>query len=462
MESANSPRYAATADVNGTYAEANATHDNISVQGPDYPGFDADDIDQALDDLNFYGLPIVICVGLLGNSLAFFIFVSNRQLRLQSSSVYLAFLNIVDNVFLLTVFVVVWLNHIYVPLLHKDGWCQVIVYLSYVTSFLSVYTVVCFTVERAIVVFKPFQRNKWCSPRRAKFTVIGISALSLLLYSFVLWSHQVVTFDVGEPPIRQTVCHWNEDHFTALKLLNVFDTVFTFLLPSLTIGVTNFAIAVKIYKVAVDRRRNLIGNGDRRHYLKAYIFGKKSSSENSNDSYTMQIAAESSKRLSSVTSQSSARRASLRPAASSLLQLRTTRTLLLVSSLFVLLNLPSHSLKIYVFVAQHLDSGFSPSISLLRWQVVTQFLSYVNFSANFFLYCAFSVSFRLALKRSFLSTKRGLFNMWRRCRTEIHFFELQRRSGHSDDERRNRQNEVKALRVTAKRGNFEMKQTLKS
>ncbi len=51
--------------------------------------------------LNTYVTPVVIFIGVLGNSLSFVVFVGTHLSR-QSSSIYLAVLAAVDNVFLLT------------------------------------------------------------------------------------------------------------------------------------------------------------------------------------------------------------------------------------------------------------------------------------------------------------------------------------------------------------------------
>ena len=76
-------------------------------------------------------------------------------------------------------------------------------------------------------------------------------------------------------------------------------------------------------------------------------------------------------------------------------QLRTTRTLLIISSLFVVFNLPSHTFRVWVTL--YPPSGI-PSEQLLLGQLVFQFLYYINFSSNLFMYCACSQLFRKELK----------------------------------------------------------------
>ena len=76
-------------------------------------------------------------------------------------------------------------------------------------------------------------------------------------------------------------------------------------------------------------------------------------------------------------------------------QIRTTRTLLIISSLFVVFNLPSQTFRVWVTL--YPPSGI-PSEQLLLGQLVFQFLYYINFSSNLFMYCACSQLFRKELK----------------------------------------------------------------
>ena len=78
-------------------------------------------------------------------------------------------------------------------------------------------------------------------------------------------------------------------------------------------------------------------------------------------------------------------------------QLRTTRSLVLISSTFVLLNTPSHIFKLYFIVAEMIGALPGPSPHIHIAQECTQFLYYVNFATNMLQYVAFSQSFRSAL-----------------------------------------------------------------
>jgi len=91
--------------------------------------------------LHVYVLPIIILIGIVGNTISFLVYVSTPRLYRQSSSLYLAFLAAVDNISLIFIFAV-WFGWIGIHIFHKNGWCQTIMYCTYVCSFLSSWTVV--------------------------------------------------------------------------------------------------------------------------------------------------------------------------------------------------------------------------------------------------------------------------------------------------------------------------------
>ena len=80
-------------------------------------------------------------------------------------------------------------------------------------------------------------------------------------------------------------------------------------------------------------------------------------------------------------------------------QLRITKALLVVSTVFVALNLPSYAFRIHAFVIGLRDESYNMSLHAYIWQEFIQFLYYSNFSSRFFLYSACSTNFRQALVR---------------------------------------------------------------
>lgn len=126
------------------------------------------------DILVFYYTPTIVFVGIIGNILSVLVFFRTKLKKL-SSSYYLAALGISDTAFLILVFMN-WLNFADLNLINRDFICQLYSFLQGVCSFLSVWYVVAFTVERFIAVLYPLKRQSMCTVRRA---VIVLSCLTL-------------------------------------------------------------------------------------------------------------------------------------------------------------------------------------------------------------------------------------------------------------------------------------------
>ena len=78
------------------------------------------------------------------------------------------------------------------------------------------------------------------------------------------------------------------------------------------------------------------------------------------------------------------------------------------TSVFLLLNLPSHIFRVTVFLMQLLNEP--PLVSTSTFYIIheiCQLLYYINFAANFFLYIASSTGFRSAFKSLWLRYPRA-------------------------------------------------------
>jgi hypothetical protein len=332
---------------------------------------------EGLDELrryiNLVFLPIIILIGLVGNSLTFYV-LNKSPLRHQSCNVYLAFLSLVDAGFLCCL-VVVWADYLMrdTSLSHTNGFCQVIPFLTYVFGFLSVYTVVCFTVERFIVTFYPLKRQTICTRTRAKTLLLFVSAFAIIFFSFPLYMSEVIVDTDGKHK-----CILRQQFMFAAHVLSCLDTALTMVFPALIILTLNAGIGVRLARifskerdVALGRRcivSDVSSSGNRRTLLQT----------------TNKAARESSTRsgLALVT----------RPATT----VKTTRTLLLVSTTFVVLNLPSHALRVYMLIVSLI--GHRPPQQVYVAQELAQFIYYVNFGSNIFLYSICSKAFRHSLR----------------------------------------------------------------
>lgn len=175
----------------------------------------------------------------------------NTHLKMRSSSYYLAALSAADFGFLATL-LLVWLNNnVGVQVYNKDGWCQGLVYISSVCSFLSVWLIVAFTVERFIAVQYPLHRPHMCTVARAKAIVacLGVIALLSQLYSFV-------TAGLVKQVDGSDVCDMLEEYRETMRVINIVDCLVTLIAPLILIIVMNTMIGRNVFEFRQRIRRN--------------------------------------------------------------------------------------------------------------------------------------------------------------------------------------------------------------
>ena len=310
----------------------------------------------AVGYVDVYVVPLMALVGLLGNVLSFAVFGCTFMRRL-SSSVYLAALAVADLGYLLCV-LVSWTINTGLDLYSQDGWCQTFIYLTYVSSFLSVWYVVSFTAERYIAVHFPLRRQDLCTTRRAKLVVAGLAAFALLFYTFATWTSGVsVVF-------LTPVCGPLPRFSRAVHILNNMDTVITLVLPFLAILIMNARIAYKVARFYRERKSMALRTWSYSRWSKnrQHLVGAQRTQV-----YTRT-------------------------------QVRVTKMLLTVSTIFLALNLPHHTVRTYLFIMNFLYDDYQPTETYLLYHKLFQFVYYLQFCINLFLYNAFGKNFRKALQ----------------------------------------------------------------
>lgn len=368
----------------------NSTKNNGSdLEGPKYytDPFEAT-FQKVLNVIAIYVVPLIIFVGLIGNGISIVVFFSNT-LRKSSSSIYLAALAICDNGFLFTL-VFQWLVWFDIQIYHKNGACQIFTYVSNVCAFLSVWYVVSFTVERYIAVFYPLKRQTLCTPTRSKIVVCSLAVASCLYYSYHVWTSTItVMYDNG-------VCSPKQEYFSFIIKMNHIDTFITFIVPFLSISYMNVRIMYKITRLYRRQRPRSDYHGSFQNM--ASMEDSESNLQKSRKSGEMigESSPISHNGVQTAPGRSSPPRNSLRftgPDRRHSHQLKITRLLLVVSTTFLVLNLPSHAIRLLAYGVV--------SNKLVLWQEFCQLLYYINFSINIFLYSVCGKSFRQAFWKSF-------------------------------------------------------------
>lgn len=257
--------------------------------------------------LNVYYTPMLILFGSIGNVLSIITFFTSK-LRLQSTSQYLSALALSDTIFLLQL-LPPWLNALQVAaVFHRQGWCQLFVYVSYVSCSLSAWLVMAFTVERFVAVIYPLKRNIICTVNRARTIILTLGCVSLLL------NLPVLRFAT---PNRHD-CNIDMIYLDHAARFNLIDTGISFTVPLGVIVVLNSWITVGVCRL--ERSRRLL------------IRQQACAPE-------MPLRPRFRERLMA------AQPARTPPRA----QQRVTRMLLIVSSVFVLLNLPAYAMRVLAY-----------------------------------------------------------------------------------------------------------------
>lgn len=312
--------------------------------------------------LEFYMTPVVAAIGLIGNGLSLAVFMGS-YLNRYSSSVYLAALAISDSLFLVCL-LFSYSSEVGSDIYNTEGWCQALTYLTYITSFLSVWYVVAFSLERYIAVCYPLKRQEMCTSRRARIVVTSGAIFSLIFYSFSL-------FMMGLYPLGERVlCMGKPRYYYAINLLTNFDTALTFAIPVIIIIGCNLRITYMVFWFYRERE----------------IMVSRS-----------QIRSSQRSRMTS--GRSSMPKSSTRSPSSTASQLKVTKMLLIVSTVFLLCNLPMYTTKTYFTIRNYLNPAFRPSYTLSNLLRLFHFIYYSNFAMNFFLYNISGSTFRKALCR---------------------------------------------------------------
>lgn len=197
-----------------------------------------------------YYLPTVILVGLIGNILSCIVFL-NTYLKMRSSSYYLAALSTADFGFLLSISFV-WLNNNFgIKVYNTNGWCQGLVYLSSVCSFLSVWLIVSFTVERFIAVQYPLHRPRMCTVHRAKTVVSVLTGIAVIFHTYSFFTVGMKLDDQGEE-----VCEMRDGYDKAMRVISIIDSILTLIVPLFLIIIMNTMIMKNLLKFGESLERS--------------------------------------------------------------------------------------------------------------------------------------------------------------------------------------------------------------
>ncbi|GFR93816.1 C-C chemokine receptor type 1 [Elysia marginata] len=318
--------------------------------------------------LTFYSYvtPVVLAVGLGGNLLSLIVFLS-RNMRKLSASTYLAALSVSDICALIFYVLTDWLRR-GLPqypgspqssFLEDEGPCQIITYLGYVSRFISAWIIATFTMERYIGVCHPLRRKDICGSKSAQKVIVSLLVIAfiVLAYKPLLTSRQVHKLQ------NRTVARCTPDPAHAF-LSYVLDSSFALsitLVPFLIITILNSLIIRRLQRRKVRNLARCI-----------------------------------------VTEES-------------IIRMEFTVILLVVSFVFIALNLPYFILWSKRFLQTFYGTTLSDAGPYWFDQaeaelLFTRVIFYLNYCVNFFLYSVTGAYFRKELKMLFWYRRHSSYN----------------------------------------------------
>ena len=401
------------------YPESSTLEDTTHLQDLDgfSPGFNISAVrnsskvttfQTAIWYLNLYLTPGIILVGLVGNLLSFLVFTSTHVQRL-SASIYLSSLAVAD-IFSLLVLLIVWMDQrLGVVVFVTEGWCQFIVYIKHVAGFIAVWYVLGFTAERYIIAYHPLMKDVLCTRQKAIIVVVCLCLFALLFYSYVILTYDVIRFGSLVVPCSPLL-----QYHDITNILMSIDTLIACVIPSLVIVILNIKIIIKIHQYQQKRSNS---QSDLSHYRVTYrnrsqLHTSISTTGNVHirfSAHPINVQAMKKEKESQEMTQCQA-------AVRTRSHFRTARMLLVLSSVFVLLNLPYHIFGIHSFLGHLIGVGPKEPKNKMAWHELFQLFYFINFAINFFIYSACGQQFRVGLKRLVKKARRKVST----CRKRFH------------------------------------------
>jgi hypothetical protein len=383
--------------------------------------------------INIFSTIVIIIIGLIGNSLAVFVFVQKR-FRIHSSSIYMLCLAISDGMFLLTHFfedtlrtyIDVYLNaesdidsacqtNGQILATNTDSLlrlfnitdrflysCRIVNYFRYFLRFISAYIIVSFTIHRTIVIYSPFIKRKIESNRIAWITVSSVVIVSGVLNLWVPLFFSLRIKSNGQ--LGEQYCDIDKEYSKYYFPITIIYVGLILLIPIIILFFCNILVIANIIK-AKKKRENMLSEFIMAP-IKLKIVRQTTESAISSHLLTPDIRRkelrclnESSERLSllstSLINNNNKKSKNTRT--------KSTQILLLMSFTFSILNLPyfiSWS-SFFIRVAFNEQLGLVARFQMFSVLNICEIFYILDYAIHFFIYCVAGKKFRSQLKEAF-------------------------------------------------------------
>lgn len=366
---------------------------------------------------------LVILFGLIGNLLIINVF-SNKRFRTNPNDVYLYSLAFIDTTFLIVHFIedtIKTYNDLYeeysnilikIPnILDKSNLaCWAINYIRHISRLISANILVVLTVQRLIVVIKPFS-VRLRTKKSAWNIVFAITCASIC---FCVWIPFL--FKIQDNEQKSMYCGIDKNMTKLYRIINI---VYVFLImigPMIIICVSNSLLIFKTFRNNANRSK--ITNKNKTSNINSN--NNTSNTSNNNSSNTKQlVAVKYNKNKSQIkkvrpyylTMQQVISKAKIN---SKINSKKITMMLVLITFSFVALNLPylitwCLYFKFVYFNKFNNNTFLVNNNNLLAMLKLSEIFFIINYSLKLYLYCAGGSNFRKQLNLVVLSNKYYIF-----------------------------------------------------
>ena len=211
----------------------NSTDGYLSTTEPNSPASDSGMAPARL--LYLVGLPSIMLLGLIGNTLSFVTSVRPVFLK-KATYFYLSCLALSDSC-LLVIYGAIRFTATLMAIRLNAFMCSVGNFIYYFSSHLSAWLLVAMTIDRFLHIVFPQKRHKWCTRRRAHRVCILLCVLLFLLDGHNIFTHQPSDM---EGDLLCAARPWAM-HF-AYNLWPVIDAIIYCFLPSAVLFILNSLI----------------------------------------------------------------------------------------------------------------------------------------------------------------------------------------------------------------------------
>ncbi|CAH1784483.1 unnamed protein product [Owenia fusiformis] len=180
--------------------------------------------------MEMYFKPIVTLLGIGLNGLVVFLLRTPELKAISISSYYIA-VGVSDMIFLGTSFVM-WTRKVGFNALLFNGLCQILMYLTYMSYFISTWLLLSPVIQRVVILC-----NTDLEVKKASVVIGFVTSLAILFYSYILWTFGVYDAHMG------LVCAPREQYRDLTETLFKIDTIANALIP---VVLTLFFLAVFI------------------------------------------------------------------------------------------------------------------------------------------------------------------------------------------------------------------------